>query len=40
MGKVLLIKFSQNFFQTEFMAKIYSESLARTTGKVLLMKFS
>ena len=28
------------FFQTELMAEIYSKSLARAMGKVLLMKFS
>ena len=29
-----------NFFQTELMVEIYSKSLVRTIGKVLLMKFS
>ena len=28
------------FFQTELMVEIYSKSLVRAIGKVLLMKFS
>ena len=29
-----------NFFQTELMVEIYSKSLVRAIGKVLLMEFS
>ena len=29
-----------HFFQNELMVEIYSKSLVRTIGKVLLMKFS
>ena len=29
-----------HFFQTELMVEIYSKSLGRAIGKVLLMKFS
>ena len=29
-----------NFFQTELMVEIYSKSLVRANGKLLLMKFS